>query len=181
MKDDENELPNWDTKDKIYARFPVKAINALADMKEYKALRLLVALCTYMDMNTHQCWPSYPEIMRRSGLGKNDIRPSLNVLESLRFVKVQKKYKGGQGLSNFYTVREYGYMPHLWEEELRSTLPIVGVCMACANPVRPGQYSGKLNGQNIHFRCGGSVILHTSKSQAERHKKNKPPRNEPPI
>ena len=181
MNNNDNEIPDWNTKGKIYARFPVKAINALADMKEYKALRLLVTLCTYMDMNTHQCWPSYPEIMRRSGLRKNDIRPSLDTLESLQFVKVQKKHKGGEGLSNFYTVREYGYLPHLWENELRSTLPIAGVCVACANPVRAGQYSGKLNGQNIHFGCGGAIILYASKKQAERHNRNKPPRNEPPI
>jgi hypothetical protein len=144
-------------------------------MKEYKAARLLVVLCSYMDMNTHECWPSYEEIKRRSGLRKNDIKCSIDLLVNLGVLNVRKRHMGGEGLSNYYTITEYAYIPHLWEYKLRATLPIAGVCAACARPVRAGEYSGKLNGQNIHFGCGGGVILYTSRKQALRHVGKKPP------
>lgn len=165
----------WGTKNKTYVRIPVKAINLLADLKQYKAQKLLLALCTFMDFNDHTCWPSYPAIMQRSGLRKNDIKANLDLLVELKFIKVRKKYMGGEGVSNFYTITDVGYLPHLWEKELRATLPISAVCAACAKPLRVGDYSGKINGRNHHFGCGGQVIVYGSKEQARRHFGKKPP------
>jgi len=165
----------WGTKDKTYVRVPVKALNLLADLKQYKAQRLLLALCTYMDFNNHTCWPSYPAIMERSGLRKNDIKANLDLLVEFKFIKVRKKHMGGEGISNFYTITDVGYLPHLWECDLRATLPISAVCGACAKPLRAGDYSGKINGRSHHFGCGGQVIIYSSKKQAKRHFGKKPP------
>lgn len=160
-----------------YVRVPVPALKVLADMRRYPAQRILYALCTYMDINTHECWPSYSAIERRAGVSRGSIRPSLNLLTELGFLKVKKRFKGGKNDSNLYQVTLIGYKENLWGPELKAYLPYIGICLACGNDVKRCETAESAGGESIHFRCGGTVHK-LKKSVPSRPGKRK---NEPSI
>lgn len=144
-------------KNGTYARMPIPALKLLADMRKYAAQRILTALCTYMDIDTHECWPGYTSIEKRAGVSRGSIKPSLDLLVELGFLKVTKRYKGGKQLSNFYVVTIIGYKENLWGPELKAYLPYIGICIACGNDVKRSETSESLAGESFHLRCGGSV------------------------
>jgi len=140
-----------------YVRVPVPALKVLADMRRYAAQRILIALCTYMDINTHECWPSYTSIEKRAGVSRGSIKPNLDLLVELGFLKVTKRNMGGKRNSNFYVVTIVGYKENLWGPELKAYLPYIGICIACGNNVKRSESSESTAGESFHLRCGGSV------------------------
>lgn len=140
-----------------YVRVPVPALKVLADMRRYPAQRILYALCTYMDINTHECWPSYTSIQGRAGVSRGSIRPSLDLLTELGFLKISKRFTGGKRYSNLYQVTLVGYKENLWGPELKAYLPYIGICLACGNNVKRSETGETAGGESIHFRCGGTV------------------------
>ena len=141
----------------VYTKMPTPAIKVLANMKKYTAQRILVALCTYMDINSHQCWPSYTAIAKRAGVGRGNIKKNLDLLVHLGLIKVSKRSTGNKRQSNFYTVTYLGYQENRWGPELRDYLPYVGICLACGNNVKSCDYDKTESGEVIHLRCGGTV------------------------
>ncbi len=141
----------------VYVKMPTPALKVLADMRKYTAQRILVALCTYMDIRTHQCWPSYTAIERRAGVTRGNIRKNLDLLVALGFLTITKRQTGGKRNSNFYTITYLGYQEHLWKQELKDWLPYVGICLACGNDLKRGETLTTETGEVFHLRCGGEV------------------------
>ena len=159
----------------VYVKVPVLAYNLLGHLRQYRAQRLLVGLCSYMDNETQLCWPSYTKLAKRVGMSKNSIRASLNILEQLGFIKISKKATGGKRPSNQYLIKRYAYRPDLWNWETASFLPKVGKCLDCGNYVNFAQYETGPRNNHVHFGCGGRVVLFTKPIPPDAPTFNQPP------
>ena len=89
-------------KGSLYTPFPVPAYQVLGKAREYQAQKVLLALVSYMGKNNNAVFPSYTTICKAAGMGRNSIRPALDVLHDYGFVKSVKYPAGIQARSKYF-------------------------------------------------------------------------------
>ena len=161
--------------DGVYVKVPVRTFKLLGQMKEHSAQRILLALCTYMDFDTRECWPSYSEIVKIGGVSRSSIKRNLNLLQELGFISVKKQNKGGAWASNFYTILHHAYHPEDWDFEKAAYLPYVARCLDCSQQIKMGGCMQSPGGRLVHLGCGGTAVFSKNRNLTRPPKPGLPP------
>ena len=119
----------------LYSAQPILAQIVLAEAKKYSAQRLLLALNSYSgDASDRTVFPSYIQLIKRSGMSSGTISNALKVLVEFEFIKIFKYWEKGRKRSRYY-FQDSCYHSYKMNQLARSFLPDVGIC-ACGSAVK---------------------------------------------
>ena len=139
----------------MYAPFPIPAYQVLARLGEHHASRVLTCLVSHLGSNGWAVFPAYSTIAFESGMSRNSIRKSLDVLLYLGFIKIST-WKEGKKDRNLYIIQEAAYLSRLMNKYAKSYRDCFGACRQCGAKLdKSGYKEGPLG--HIHIGCGGSV------------------------
>lgn len=141
----------------LYSALPIPAYRVLGKAKEFQAQRVLVCLISFQGSAGTQVFPSYDQISKSCGIGRNQIRKALNVLEDYGFVKIFKHRTEGYKERNLYYIQECVYKVRLMQEDLRGIIKQSHRCLACAERITRVDFAEGPQGL-VHFGCGGHVV-----------------------
>jgi hypothetical protein len=141
----------------LYSALPIPAYRVLAKDKEFQAQRVLICLISYQGSAGMQVFPSYDQINKSCGIGRNQIRKALDVLEDYGFVKIFKRRREGNREQNLYYIQECVYKVHLMREEDRGIIKKSHRCVACAQKITKVDFANGPEGL-VHYGCGGFVV-----------------------
>lgn len=137
----------------LYTPLPVPAYKVLVAAKKHIAKDVLLCIVSHLDKGGTKAFPSYATIARESGHSKGSIKPALDVLYELDFLKVRQQPVGIRK-RNFYFVQEACYDHSKMSKKALRFLPIQKVCFHCGEGMRQGEF--KIDGDYIsHWGCSG--------------------------
>ena len=140
----------------LYTPLPVPAYKVLVAAKEHIAKDILLCIVSHLDKGGSKAFPSYTTIARESGHSRGSIRPALQVLYELEFVRLFQK-PSGQRKRNFYYVQDSCYETSKMGAKALGYLPRVKECFYCGKGMRQGEF--KMEGNYItHWGCSGLPI-----------------------
>ena len=141
----------------LYSAQPILAQIVLAEAKKYSAQRLLLALNSYSgDASDRTVFPSYIQLIKRSGMSSGTISNALKVLVEFEFIKIFKYWEKGRKRSRYY-FQDSCYHSYKMNQLARSFLPDVGIC-ACGSAVKSREMVFG-NSDYHHFNCGAVVRI----------------------
>jgi len=141
----------------LYSALPIPAYRVLAKDKEFQAQRVLVCLISFQGSAGTKVFPSYDKINESCGIGRNQIRKALTVLEEYGFIKTFKFRREGNREQNLYYIQECVYKVHLMREEDRGIIKKSHRCLACAQKITKVDFAKGPEGL-VHYGCGGYVV-----------------------
>jgi hypothetical protein len=141
----------------LYSALPIPAYRVLAKDKEFQAQRVLVCLISFQGSAGTKVFPSYDKINESCGIGRNQIRKALTVLEEYGFIKTFKFRREGNREQNLYYIQECVYKVHLMREEDRGIIKKSHRCLACAEKITKVDFAKGPEGL-VHYGCGGYVV-----------------------
>jgi hypothetical protein len=141
----------------LYAPLPIPAYQVLARMKDHQAQRVFVCIVSHLGLNGRESYPSYTTIARESGVGRNAIRPALDVLVEYGFIKVFS-FRQGTNDRNKYFIQEGAYNSGMMNKFALKYRDFTAGCRRCGAGMDRGGYGLSPNGP-IHYGCGGSVRI----------------------
>jgi Fe2+ or Zn2+ uptake regulation protein len=141
----------------LYSALPIPAYRVLGRAKEFQAQRVLVCLISFQGSAGTEVFPSYDQINKSCGIGRNQIRKALDVLVDYGFVKIFNHRTEGNKERNLYYIQECVYKVHLMQEDLRGIIKQSHRCLACAERVTRVDCAQGPEGL-VHFGCGGHVV-----------------------
>lgn len=139
----------------LYSPFPIPAYQVLVRLGEHQAIRVLVCLISHLGSNGWAVFPSYTTIAQESGVGRNAIRKSLDILEDLGFIKTITWHEGMKARNKYY-IQEAAYNSGLMNKYARNYRDCHGACRRCGERLDRGGFRATPNG-HVHLGCGGSV------------------------
>ena len=139
----------------LYAPLPIPAYQVLARMKEHQAQRVFVCIVSHLGSNGRESFPSYTTIAREAGVGRNAIRPALDILEEYEFIKIFT-FRQGKKDRNKYYIQDAAYNSGLMNKFAKRYRNVSASCRRCGAGMDRGGYGLSPTGP-IHFGCGGSV------------------------
>ncbi len=139
----------------MYAPFPIPAYQVLARLGEHHASRVLTCLVSHLGSNGRDVFPAYSTIAFESGMSRNNIRKSLDILVELGFIKIST-WRKGKKKRNCYEIQEEAYLSRLMNKYARSYRDCFGACRQCGAKLDKSGYKEGQYG-HIHIGCGGSV------------------------
>lgn len=139
----------------MYAPFPIPAYQVLVRLGEHQASRVLTCLISHLGSNGWAVFPSYSTIAYESGVGRNSIKKSLDILVYLGFIKITS-WKEGKKNRNLYLVQEAAYSSRLMNKYAKRYRDCFGACRQCGARLDKSGYREGPHG-HIHIGCGGSV------------------------
>jgi hypothetical protein len=139
----------------MYAPFPIPAYQVLARLGEHHASRVLTCLVSHLGSNGRAVFPNYSTIANETGMGRNSIRKSLDILLELGFIKIST-WREGKKKRNLYIIQEEAYLSRLMNKYARSYRDCFGACRRCGTKLDKSGYKEGPSG-HIHIGCGGSV------------------------
>lgn len=143
----------------LYAPLPIPAYQVLARAKEFQAQRVLLCIVSHLGSNGFLSFPSYKTIATESGVGRNAIKRSLDILVEYGFIKVFT-IREGKRKRNQYFVQQSAFNSGLMNKFARSKRTPTSTCLRCGYSIDRGGYGVGLNGF-VHFGCGGKVVKAT--------------------
>ena len=96
----------------LYAPFPIPAYQVLTRLGDHHAARVLTCLVSHLGSNGWAVFPSYTTIAYESGVGRNSIRKSLDILLHLGFIKIIT-WREGREKRNIYLIQEAAYLSRI--------------------------------------------------------------------
>jgi hypothetical protein len=143
-------------KGSLYTPFPVPAYQVLGRAKEYQAQKVLLALVSYMGKNNNAVFPSYTTICKAAGIGRNSIRPALDVLHEYGFLK-SVKYPAGIQARSKYFIQFSCWDTGRMNEKAKPYKKYIARCLACGSELDRGDFAFSPLGK-VHWGCGGEVV-----------------------
>ena len=141
----------------LYSALPIPAYRVLGRAKEFQAQRVLICLISFQGSAGTEVFPSYDQINKSCGIGRNQIRKALNVLVDYGFVKIFNHRTEGNKERNLYYIQECVYKVHLMKEDLRGIIKKSHRCLACAQKITKVDFAKGPEGL-VHYGCGGYVV-----------------------
>ncbi len=87
----------------LYSRIPMVITRDYGRKMGSTALHVLLALSTYADFKTGECWPSISSLAEMVGVTQVTIRTALKKLQALGLLEVKQRFgEDGRQLSNIY-------------------------------------------------------------------------------
>lgn len=141
----------------LYSALPIPAYRVLGNAGEFQAQRVLICLISFQGSAGTKVFPSYDKINQSCGIGRNQIRKALSVLEDYGFIKTFKFRREGNREQNLYYIQECVYKVHLMDEEIRQIIKKTHRCLACSQKITKVDFAKGPNGM-VHYGCGGFVV-----------------------
>ena len=139
----------------LYAPFPIPAYQVLTRLGDHHAARVLTCLVSHLGSNGWAVFPSYTTIAYESGVGRNSIRKSLDILLHLGFIKIIT-WREGREKRNLYLIQEAAYLSRIMNKYAKHYRDCFGACRQCGAKLDKSGYKEGPHG-HIHIGCGGSV------------------------
>jgi len=114
----------------MYEPFSIPAYQVLAMIGGHHASRVLTFLVSHLCSNGWAVFPAYSTIAFESGMSRNSIRKSLDVLLYLGFIKIST-WKEGKKDRNLYIIQEAAYLSRLMNKYAKSYRDCFGACRQC--------------------------------------------------
>jgi Helix-turn-helix domain len=140
----------------LWAPYPIPAVQVLAEQEEWLAMRVLLALVSYLGDNGYKIYPTYDQISRRCGVARNGIRKSLDVLELNGFLITLKNFKKNRA-NNVYFIQEAAWETSKMNSYASKFRPKRAKCLDCKSYMDEGGYGISSTGVKTHLGCGGPV------------------------
>ena len=137
----------------LYTPLPVPAYKVLVAAKTHIAKDVLLCIVSHLDKGGTKAFPSYTTIARESGHSKGSIKPALDVLYELDFLKVHQQPVGIRK-RNFYFVQEACYDHSKMSKKALQYLPVLMVCLTCGKGMHQGEFK-KTDDFIVHWGCSG--------------------------
>jgi hypothetical protein len=151
---------------KLYSPFPIPAYQVLAQAKQYKAQRVLLALVSHMGRNNRKVFPSYTRIQKCTGLSRKSISEGLITLLGFGFIKVHRHRRGKENRSIYY-LQDSCWDTSQMNKESKELREAGFRCYACYVYLDRGDFA--LSGTTrVHWGCGG-IVLPVAKREMPRN------------
>jgi len=162
----------------LWTAMPIPALKTLTYAGETQARDVLSALVLHSGNNTPYVFPSVETIIRFSGVGRNSIKKSVDVLVDYGFIKVKKIPKGKACRHQYQILKACFHYSDFNEVAQRFIVP-KGVCGACQALTSGHEWianEGIINDIRVsiwyHINCGGRIKKLT-KEQIKEFKKSR--------
>lgn len=146
----------------LYAPLPIPAYQVLARMKEHQAQRVLMCIVSHLGSNGREAFPSYTTISKEAGIGRNGIKPALDILVEFGFIKIHTIYQDKKARNKYY-IQEAAFNSGLMNKFAKQYRSVTAACRRCGAGMDRGGYGTESPRGPIHFGCGGSVKVFKDK------------------
>ena len=141
---------------KLYSPFPIPAYQVLAQAKQYKAQRVLLALVSHMGRNSRKVFPSYTRMQKSAGLSRKSISQGLSTLIGFGFIKIHHHRAGKENRSIYY-LQDSCWDTSQMNRESKSHREAGFRCYACYTYLDRGDFAFS-GTTRVHYGCGGLVL-----------------------
>ena len=162
----------------LWTAMPIPALKTLTYAGETQARDVLSALVLHSGNDTPYVFPSVETIIRFSGVGRNNIKKSVDVLVKYGFITVKKIPKGKACRHQYQILKACFHYSDFNEVAQRFIVP-KGVCGACQALTSGHEWianEGITNDIRVsiwyHINCGGRIKKLT-KDQIKEFKKSR--------
>ena len=148
-----------------YYLSPIPAKRHLIANKEYKALRVLDALCLHLGRGENWVQISYDTLETNTGMARKSVSSGLKTLEALCIIGIKRSRQSkDRANTNEYFIQDYGYSSKIMKQISNGYFPMVGMCQACFKNVYAYEI-GRAEDSDYHRNCGGEVHVPGGKRQ----------------
>ena len=148
-----------------YYLSPIPAKRHLIANKEYKAARVLDALCLHLGRGENWVQVSYDTLEINTGMARKSVSSGIKTLEALCIIGVKRSRQSrDRANTNEYFIQDYAYNSKIMKQISNGYFPMVGMCQACFKNVYAYEI-GRAVTSDYHRNCGGEVHVPGAKRQ----------------